>query len=195
MLFRIRNLRLLAVIAATVILLLMLFARRSGDWLLGYGLIDEWHRGTVSHEAFLTYLVKRKLHEPIAPLDSAIKQFVKPEMDETGFVKWMKEVAPKQPLVGAGFDLSSRAQPAGVHDEPAGGHLPDQIARCRAAAEVHNPDRQPAQLHVYGVTVEQHHHDRHQDRDGQGARVAPDVEQLFTGYGKGAEHVGKFVNE
>jgi len=103
MLFRIRNLRLLAVIAATVILLLMLFARRSGDWLLGYGLIDEWHRGTVSHEAFLTYLVKRKLHEPIAPLDSAIKQFVKPEMDETGFVKWMKEVAPKQPLVGAGF--------------------------------------------------------------------------------------------
>ncbi|MDP8239109.1 MAG: HAMP domain-containing sensor histidine kinase [Candidatus Hatepunaea meridiana] len=70
--------------------------------ILREGLYAERAVGIASHEGFINNLVRRKLSEPISSVSAEIKQFVKQDMDKSGFIRYLKRDA-CNPLISAGF--------------------------------------------------------------------------------------------
>ena len=68
----------------------------------------------------------------------------------------------------------------------AGLEVLEQVLALLAAVLVVDIDRQPFEIEIDAVAEEQHQCDRHDDDDAEAARVAQDLQQLFSGNGQQA---------
>ena len=99
----IQHFRLLVIVIAVAIVLFLQWRSHVVINIYRDAMYYQWAQGIERHEMTLRERIARKLTEPFVDYDSTINQFVSYEMDEDGFMQWLKRNADEYPLIGAGF--------------------------------------------------------------------------------------------